>query len=845
MELDFERRALALLESILALPAPERGAELKRRCGDDSALRRVIETMLESEATSGSDFLPSSALEVALAQEACRPTDWSTPGEGAEIGAYRLLSVLGEGGMSRVFLGERCDGQFEQQVAVKMMRDRLAGSQEHRSRIEAERQILADLGHPNIARLYDGGITGDGRPYLIMELVEGTSIIDHCRHHGLDLTARLDLFDAVCAAVTHAHQRLVVHRDLKPSNILVTAEGEVKLLDFGIAKLLAPTGKEDGARNAATRTGLGLLTPSYAAPEQLRGEAITTATDVHGLGLVLFELLTEKRMFELGGLRPSEIEQQVCETEVEPPSVRAEGKNALLAGDLDAIVMKAVRKDPLERYRSASALADDLTRYREGLPVEAQPPAWRYRIGKALRRHKGWVRAAAAFVLLILGALVTVGLEQKKTAKQRDLAFIEAAKARRIADFTLGLFEAGNPENGADLTARQLLKSGFDQLPAMEEDPSIQVEILSVIGSALLRLGDYDLAETVYRQELEVRRVHQGADAPEIATALAGLGGALDLLGRREEALEALQEAIALDDRAFSGADRQEIVWSLRNLSRLLVRMGDFPGARNTARRGLEMARRLGSGVEKEVASLVAVLAFIETELQNLAVARALYEESLRLQLESLGPNHPDIASSYHNLGYLAARLENWPVAETSFRKALAIKREVIPERLSSIGSSTGGLGNAMVHLGRLEEAESILEESLRLKVESLGQDDPGLISPMIYLARLDLAKGEEEAAETRLLAALGLAHQADRAPSGRRQAGVWHELGRLREGQGRWSEAEEAYRQELAGWEAAASDNPRSADALRRLAALRERQGDLVEAERLLDWVEKTRQRQ
>ena len=843
VEMNFERRALALLESILALPAGEREAELQEGCGGDSALRRRVEAMLESEVTSGADFLPSSALEVARAQEARRPTDWDPPGVGARLGPYRLLSVLGEGGMSRVYLGERCDGQFDHRVAIKMMRDRLVGSPEHRARIEAERQILADLGHPHIARLHDGGMTDGGRPYLVMELVEGTSIIDHCRQLDLDLDARLKLFDAICSAVAHAHQRLVVHRDLKPSNILVTAAGEVKLLDFGIAKLLASTEQGRGTDHAATQTGFGLLTPSYAAPEQLRGEPITTATDVHGLGLVLYELLTDRRMFELKGLLPSEIEQQICEAPVTPPSMRSEGRRAHLEGDLDAIVMKAVGKEPRERYRSASALADDLTRHREGLPVEAQPPTWGYRFGKAAKRNKGLVRAITVVVFLILSALVVLSLQQRETAKQRDLAVAEATKARRIADFTLGLFEAGNPENGSDLTARALLRNGFEDLATMEEDPLVQAEILAVIGSALLRLGDYELAETVYRQELEIRRSQPRADAREIAPALAGLGGALDLLGRREEALNALHEAIALVERAFPGVDRQETVWSLRNLSRLLVRMGDIPAARNAARRGLAMARRLGAGVEKEVASLVAMLAFIETDLGNLGAGQALYEETLLLQLESLGPKHPDVAATHHNLGFLAARFEDWPVAERNFRKALTLKREVSPELLSSIGSSLSGLGNALVHMGRLEEADAALEEADRLKIEALGQDHSGRVSTIIYRARLDLAKGLEGPAETRLMAALELARQAEGASSHRRQANVWRELARLHERQKRWAAAEEAYRQEVSAWEAEMPDHPRSADALLQLAGLRERQDDLAGAERLRERAETVRQ--
>ena len=363
---DVRQRIADLFESAVERTGSDRAAFLDDACAGAPELRREVESLLAAYEQSDGflerpDIEQIAALVGAAERQAALPT---------QVGPYRIVRELGHGGQGRVLLGERADGQFEQQVAVKVIRAELASS-DAVARFLRERQILARLKHPAIATLYDGGVTSDGQPWFAMECVEGASITAYSAAHALDLDQRLRLFVDVAQAVGHAHRHHIVHRDLKPSNILVTDEGHVKLVDFGIAKPLAADGGE-----AVTRTAVRVLTPEYAAPEQVRGEAVTPASDIYALGAVLYELVSGKRVHRLESYSPLEIAEVVCEREPVPPSRAApggaRGEGRRLRGDLDAIVLKALRKEPERRYPSVDALVEDLERYRRGLSVRAR-----------------------------------------------------------------------------------------------------------------------------------------------------------------------------------------------------------------------------------------------------------------------------------------------------------------------------------------------------------------------------------------------------------------------------------------------------------------------------------------
>src|SRR4029453_5319211 len=389
------QRLEELFHRVLELPPEARAARLAEAGGDDLDLRAEVNRLLHSHAEATS-FVRDAAAGVEHVAATIMP-------EAAHIGAYRIVRELGRGGMGTVYLGERADAQFEMRVAVKLIK-RGMDTDAVLQRFRHERQILAGLEHPTIARLLDGGTTDEGLPYFVMEYVDGQPIDEYCRTHQLSLEQRLRLFLRVCEAVQYAHQGLVVHRDLKPSNILVTAAGEPKLLDFGIAKLLRPqVGEESEDQTASV---VRLLTPDFASPEQVRGDRVTTASDVYALGVVLYEVLSGRRPYRLKGGTAAQLERAILERDVEAPSTAlARDLRRQLRGDLDNVVLKALRKDPAERYATAAELADDVRRYLDGFPVRAAPDRPAYRIAKFLRRHHAAVTAGAAGVFGLVAGL--------------------------------------------------------------------------------------------------------------------------------------------------------------------------------------------------------------------------------------------------------------------------------------------------------------------------------------------------------------------------------------------------------------------------------------------------------
>src|SRR5688572_852312 len=442
------QRISPLLDALFELEPPAREQRLQRLREEDPALADELQTLITLD-EHHEDFLSEPLIAPLAGLRA-----------GGEVGPYRLERLLGEGGMGQVWLAARADGLYQRRVALKLLRPGLADSN-LRLRFSRERQILARLAHPHIARLLDAGISSDGLPYLALEYVEGEPITDYCRNHQLPLEPRLRMFHQICDAVSHAHANLIVHRDLKPSNILVTPSGDVRLLDFGIAKLL----DSDAPMIEQTRTGVRAFTLHYAAPEQVRGEPVTTMTDVYALGVVLFELLTDTKPYRLKRQTDAEWEEAILAADPQRPSQtllhRSEDSGAdvhglrrqarMLAGDLDNIVLKTLSKRPEQRYPSVEALALDLTRYEAGRPVQARPQSVGYRFGKYLRRHR-WSLASGGLIAIVLSAALAI------VAWQGRQAVAEAGRAQAMQDFMVGVFESarGTPE-GQALDLRGLL----------------------------------------------------------------------------------------------------------------------------------------------------------------------------------------------------------------------------------------------------------------------------------------------------------------------------------------------------------------------------------------------------
>lgn len=506
------KRVTSLFASVLAQSAEHRAVFLAEKCGSDHDLRSEVEALLAAH--DEAEALQRFEEPVVTHLKAESILDARV--EGVRIGAYRVARELGRGGMGVVYLAERVDEQFQQQVAIKIIHREVGGG-DLQHRFHRERQILAQLNHPNIARLMDGGVSGDGRPYIVMEYVEGKPITTYCDEHGLSVKERLELFQTVCDAVHYAHQNLVVHRDLKPSNILVDDASRVKLLDFGIAKLL---GGERGQKTASpTQTGRYLLTPEYAAPEQIRGEAIATTTDLYALGVNLYELLTGRRPYRLRGSSPGTIERVVCEEEPPRPSaivLRADGWESAeeerqydpevisrnrrthpeplarqLRGDLDTIVMMALHKEPQRRYRSAEQLANDLRRYREGRPVMAQSDTWAYRSRRFVQRHRGAVSAAVLAMLLLIGAGIAIAWQARIADQQRAQAEARLAEVRQLAgSLIFEVHDAIADLTGATVARALVVERALEYLDRLAEDAHADRALRLELAEAYRKVGD-------------------------------------------------------------------------------------------------------------------------------------------------------------------------------------------------------------------------------------------------------------------------------------------------------------------------------------------------------------------
>jgi serine/threonine-protein kinase len=523
-------RVEAVFDAALDLAPADRNAFVERECGDDVVVRNEVVALLTAhERDFGVLEAASPGTLVASLLEVYRP--------GSRIGPYRLTREIGRGGMGVVYLAERDDGQFRRTVAIKVMRAGM-DPDEVRRRLEAERQILAALDHPNIARLYDGGVAPDGRPYLVMEYVEGQPIDEYCDSHRLSVEERLALFCTVAHAVHYAHRRLVVHRDLKPSNILVTADGHPKLLDFGIAKILEESPLEVTA--PLTRTGLRLLTPEYASPEQIRGGPVTTANDVYALGVVLYELLTGRRPFDVSDLSPAEAERVILLQDARKPSTLTSRRDTAsrntagdtaapdpahtatlrrstpvrlarrLSGDLDNLVLMALRKEPERRYASAQQFADDIQRHLVGRPVTARGHSPTYRARKFVDRHRWGVLAGAAIIVLLAAGIISTLVQARAAAEQARIALEEriraeqeARRAARVQSIVVDLFRLSDPNEalGDTITAREMLDRGAERvLREFGDQPDVQAALLSEVARVYANLGLADRAETLVRQ---------------------------------------------------------------------------------------------------------------------------------------------------------------------------------------------------------------------------------------------------------------------------------------------------------------------------------------------------------
>jgi serine/threonine-protein kinase len=739
---DWER-VTALFDAAVALPVGARAAFVAGACSGD-VRRRVERLVAAHERAEG-------FLEVPPTLPRAEPEGAAPP----RFGPYRVVRLLGRGGMGTVYLAERADREYTREVAIKLLRHGPAGDT-LLVHFRRERQILASLDHPNIARLLDGGTTDDGAPYFVMEHIRGEPIDDYCDARSLSVEERVRLFRDVVGAVSYAHQRLVVHRDIKPSNILVGADGVAKLLDFGIAKILDP----DDPGPAATATGLRMMTREYASPEQVRGEPVTTATDVYALGLLLYELLVGERPLVPRGGGPSAIERAVLEEEAPRPSTRAPAERRReLRGDLDAVVAKALEKDPRRRYPSAEALLSDLERHHAGLTLSARPTGLASRAWKFVRRHRFGVASAG-----VAASLLAVGVVG--TAWQAQRASREARRAEAARDFLKSLFAASSPEaaRGRVPTVRQLLDDGAARIEAeLSGQPDVQSEMARLVGDVYIQLGEYERALTLLQAEL-ARRRKDDPSSVMVAEVLTLLGDAEYQQSRFDEALRWYEEALAIQ-RARAGARSTAVAGALRDIANVKRNQGSLDEAERLTRESLALFVALTGTDSRDAYAVRGALALTFADADRYEEALVLERQIASWRDAKDGTDHPRSLSSRHNEAFYLLSLGRAGEAARVAENVVAGRRRVFGPRHDFVGKSLQVLARAQAASGRADEALRSIDEAVDIHRETLGPDHLQVALDRSWRATIAVDAGRPESAAADARAAVELFEARPGAP--------------------------------------------------------------------------------
>ena len=814
---DHFARLETIFDAALALDETARDEYLDEVCAGDAALRADVASLLachsRAQAVMDEPFLGDHTVATRVRSDAA----------GDRIGHYRLIRPVGRGGMGEVWCAERADEQFQQRVAIKLLRAGHDGAEIVR-RFRRERQMLAGLEHPNIARLIDGGSTDDGRPYVVMEYVEGGRIDDACDARRLTIDERLALFETVCDAVQHAHRNLVVHRDLKPGNILVSDDGQVKLLDFGIATMITP----DGAGNPIDRT-LTIerrLTPAYASPEQVRGDVVTTATDVYSLGMILYELLTGRRPYDLDDDLPDVLVRMICQTPPTRPataidrspedSMTTDGSATLtaaqiaerrrtepsrlrrvLSGDLETIMLKALRKEPERRYASVAALADDVRRFRSHLPVLAQKDSVRYRLARFTRRHT--IPVAAALLLgvgLVAASIISTTMYLKADSAMRE-SETQRETADRVNRFLQDMLASIDPQfaRGRDVSViRQVVDEAAERLDADLGDlPDVAAPLHLTIGQVYAAIADPERAEHHLRRAIDLRVEASGA------ANLAATDGMLELatlfrdFSRYDDAEPLYRSALTIRERAL-GADHLDVAAVLSSAGYHYQLTGEY-----------------------------------ET-------AESFYRRALRLRTEQLGDDHPDVAETLNYLGQHLMYQNRHSEADAPLRRSITILRT---SRGDDDLALVDPLGNRAVWLqrdGQLDEAERHLQEAITIAASQLEADHPTLTNLRAKLANLFTRQGDFDAAKalyreilTTEIRVLGEMH-SEVGTSTNNLASVLRATGELEDATVLFARAADIYRASLG------NDHYWVSIALSNAASIHERLGEVDQAESMIE---------
>lgn len=719
MNRDRWKKISQILDVALSYPGEKRTTYIQDVCGSDPDLLKEVNDLLQSLNEPGDDLLENhlennvALMQSVLNENSGEETDIYQKGK--TIGRWTLFELIGRGGMGSVYRVERIgEGGIHQTGALKIIHKSLVTSS-HIERFRLEQQILSRLEHPEIARFIDSGITPEGVPYMVMEYVEGTPILDYCDSHYLSIKQRLELFKTVCRTVQYAHKSLVVHRDLKSENILVTPEGQVKILDFGIAKLLDPDLYEFS--RIETLPGIRLLSLEYASPEQIRGEPVTTSSDLYSLGILLYKLLTGLHPFDVDDHSYREVEKFVLEKDPPLPSnrfinytdggmkvsiarMRKEEPKGLIKktrGDLDAIVSQNLRKDPERRYISVEALIADIDRHQKTRPISARPDAFGYRLRKFVYRHR-WMVSAVLVVLLVITAGIIATLWQANQARKYAVqAELQAQRAEQVTDFMVDLFEAGDPDvaQGADISFSEILNRGVEQAMVPGQDVMLQLPLLSALSRVYQNLGEYEkssdllnvalhltgdqepsdllliaelqnqqginqrllgnlvLADSLHRLTLHTRRSILGENDPSTVRSLLALAGIQAYISRNSNAADSMYQDVIDRRRSLNDPKDEILAEALSNLGYIKIRKGDYSEALNLYLEASEIMRLAFGEYHPDRLAALSSVAYVHHKLGNYDLAEQLRLEAIEIRIKVLGEDHPQVGLSYFYLSSL------------------------------------------------------------------------------------------------------------------------------------------------------------------------------------------------
>ena len=768
-----------VVDHALELTEPERGLYLAEAC-PDGELRRQVDAMLafDTEGRTATHSDPrdvfehlESLMETKPGVTESGPGRAQSPGPftaiGTRIGPYLLKEVLGEGGMGIVYLAEQTE-PVERQVALKLVRSSLQSERAGR-RFEAERQAMARLSHPNIAQIFEAGATPEGFPYFAMEFVPGEPLISYCDQRRLTLEKRIRLLLAVCRAVQHAHQRGIIHRDLKPSNILVAELDSVphpKVIDFGISKALD--------QPLADRTATRLIgTPSYMSPESLlvgdEAVVVDTRSDIYALGIILFELLVGTRPFEAEGSSVAQLFRQITDVDAPRPSRRlaelsperrdetanqrrltpaALGRR--LAGDLDWIVDKAIRRERDERYESTDAFADDLERFLADEPVAASPPSRLYLARKFAQRHRGAVALTSFALLLLIAFSITMVVQNRRISAALDSARQEAEARGLVSEFLKELFTTSDPSEsrGQTVTARELLDRGAEKIEGtLEERPELQAELMLTIGETYRNLGLYSAAEPLLARSFAAHRDLLGEATEATQSARGTLANVLMEQGRFDEAETLYRQGLATSRSMPAKQNPQVLSW-LFSLGALYAEQQRYAEAEPLLVEALAMAKQELAEDDLWYLACLSTLGTVYMRTGRFEAAEPLYREALEITRTALGEDHPRSLVAQNNLAVLYSDLGHYEQAENLFRQAIRTKERVVGAGHPSTLNSRKMLGRMYEKQERYGEAESILRRTFEAQEEALGEGHPSAVTTLYYLAQAIEGQGRLEEAE-------------------------------------------------------------------------------------------------